>query len=82
MILPAFTPQTYLLGLWSNNTNHDKPIINHFLLILKLYVYNSKEKYRLNIMDLLADIKETKRQNTVYLPIVETKEKHIKINGG
>ena len=34
LILPAFTPQTALLGLWSDSTNHDEPIINHFLLIL------------------------------------------------
>ena len=33
LILPARTPQTALLGLWSDNKNHDKPIINHFLLI-------------------------------------------------
>ena len=61
LILPALTPQTVLLGLWSDNTNHDKPIINHFLLIFKLYVYNSREKHRLSIMDLLNDIKEIKK---------------------
>ena len=61
LILPALTPQTALLGLWSDNTNHDEPIINHFLLIFKLYVYNSREKHRLSIMDLLTDIKETKK---------------------
>ena len=61
LILPALTPQTALLGLWSDNTNHDEPIINHFLLIFKLYVYNSREKHRLSIMDLLNDIKEIKK---------------------
>ena len=61
LILPALTPQTALLGLWSDNTNHDEPIINHFLLIFKLYVYNSREKHRLSIMDLLTDIKEIKK---------------------
>ena len=44
LILPTLTPQTALLGLWSENTNHDEPIINHFLLIFKLYVYNSRGK--------------------------------------
>ena len=58
LILPALTPQTALLGFWSDNTNHDKPIINHFLLIFKLYVYNLREKHRLSIMDLLTDIKK------------------------
>ena len=79
LILPALTPQTTLLRLWSDNTNHDKPIINHFLLIFKLYEYNSREKHRLSIMDLLTDLKEI-RQNTVYLPPVEAKERYIKAN--
>ena len=34
LILPGLTPQTALLGLWNDNTNHDEPIIYHFLLIL------------------------------------------------
>ena len=61
LILPALTPQTALLGLLSLNANHNEPIINHFLLIFKLYVYNSREKHRLNMMDLLTDIKEMKK---------------------
>ena len=43
LILPALTPQTDLLGLWSDNANHDKPIINHVLLIFKLHVCNSRD---------------------------------------
>ena len=61
LILPALTPQTALLVLWSDNPNHDEPIINHFLLVFKLYVYNSREKHRLNKMDLLTAIKEIKK---------------------
>ena len=61
MILPELRPQTALLGLWSDNANHDEPIIKHFLLIFKLYVYNSRDKHRLNIMDLLTDKKEIKK---------------------
>ena len=81
LILPALIPQTVLLGLRSDNANHDEPIINPFLPIFKLYVYNPREKHRLNIMDLLTDIKEKKkRQNTVYLPTVETKERCIMRN--
>ena len=60
-ILPALTPQTTLLGLWSDNANRDEPIINHFLLIFKLYMYNSSEKDHLNIMDSLTEIKELKK---------------------
>ena len=61
LILLALTSHTALLRLWSHDANHDEPIINHFLLIFKLYVYNSREKHRLNIMDLLTDIKEIKK---------------------
>ena len=57
----ALTPQTVLLGLWSDNANQNEPIVNHVLLILKLYVYNSREKGCLNIMNLLNDIKEIKK---------------------
>ena len=32
-----------------------------FFLIFKLYVYNSREKHHLSIMDLLTDIKEIKK---------------------
>ena len=61
LILPPLTTQTALLGLWSHDADHDEPIINHFLLIFKLYVYNSREKHRLNITDLLTNIKEIKK---------------------
>ena len=44
LFLPVLTRQTALHGLWSDNTNHDEPIINHVLLIFKLFVYNSREK--------------------------------------
>ena len=79
LILPALTSQTSLLGLWNDNANHDEPIINHFFLIFKLHVYNSRVKHRLNIMDLLINTKEI-RPNTVYLPTVG-KKRYIKING-
>ena len=61
LILPALTPQTALLGLWSDNANYDEAIINHFLLIFKLHVYNSREKHPQKIMDLLTNIKEIKK---------------------
>ena len=61
LILPALTLQTALRGVWSDNANHDEPIINHFLLIFKLYVYNSREKHCVSIMDLLTNIKKIKK---------------------
>ena len=41
----TYTPQTALLWLFSNDTINDEP---KYLLTFKVYVYNSKEKYRLN----------------------------------
>ena len=82
LITMSITPQTALFGLCNDDRNHDEPIINHVLLIFKLYVYNSREKYHLNIMDLLTDIKEIK--NTEYRLSSNSekkKERYIKING-
>ena len=80
LILPALTSQTSLLGLWSDNANHDEPIINHFFfLIFKLYVYNSRVKHRLNIMDLLINIKEKGRIPFIFQQW--EKKRYIKING-
>ena len=61
LILTALTPQTVFVVLWKDYTNHDEPIVNHVLLIFKLHMYNSREKHRLNIMDLLNDVKEIKK---------------------
>ena len=41
----TYTPQTALLWLFSNDTINGEP---RYLLTFKVYVYNSKEKYRLN----------------------------------
>ena len=40
LILSALTPQTVLLGLWSDNANHDEPTIKLVLLMFKLHMYN------------------------------------------
>ena len=61
LILTALTPQTVFVGLWKDYTNHDEPIVNHVLRIFKLHMYNLREKHRLNIMDLLNDVKEIKK---------------------
>ena len=61
LILPALKPQTALIELWSENVNHDKPVIKNVLLIFKLPLYKLREKHRLNIVDLLTDKKEIKR---------------------
>ena len=79
LILPAPTPQTALLGLWNDATNHDKPIINHVLLIFKLHLCNSSERHRLNIMNLLNNIK--KKIDRILFIFQQWKNKRfIKIN--
>ena len=42
-ILQALKPQISLLEHWSDNINHVEAIINHFLLIFKLHVYDSRK---------------------------------------
>ena len=75
LILPALTPQTALLGLWSDNANHEEPIINHFLLTFKLYVYNSGEKSFLNIMNPLTELKEKNKKGRIPFIFQQWKQK-------
>ena len=66
LILPTLTPQTAILGIFdsvSNNSflKNSKILINHILLIFKLYVYKSREKKFININNLIAEIRKVKR---------------------
>ena len=66
LILPTLTPQTAILGILdsvSNNSffENNKILINHILLIFKLYVYKSREKKFININNLIAEIRKVKR---------------------
>ena len=65
LILPT-SPQTAILGILdfvSNNSffENNKILINHILLIFKLYVYKSREKKFININNLIAEIRKVKR---------------------
>ena len=66
LLLSALTPQSALFRLWSDNTNYGEPFINHVLLIIKLHVYNSREKHFLNIMNLLNNIKGINKYRTTF----------------
>ena len=55
-----------LFGLWSNNKNHDEPIINHVLLIFKLNVYNSREKHCLN-NGFICRLKRNKKERIPFI---------------
>ena len=61
-----------LFWLWSDNKNPDDPIINQGLIIFNLCMYSSRKKHNLNIINLLIDIKETKK--TEY-PLLSNGEK-------
>ena len=66
LILPNLTPQTAILGILdsvSNNSFFEKNriLMNHILLIFKLYVYKPREKKFININDLIAGICKVKR---------------------
>ena len=54
LILPTLTPQTAIFGFLDSANNdsifeNNKCLSNHILLILKLYVYMSREKKLINI---------------------------------
>ena len=63
--LPILAPQTAIF-VFLNSTNSDcnfkknKLLINHILLIFKLYVYRSREKQFIHINNLIAEIKSAK----------------------
>ena len=57
--LPSLTPYPAFSTLIKNKLNaqiKNKQIINHILLLLKLYIYKSWNKHRLNINNLSANI--------------------------
>ena len=56
IILPNLTLQTAISGFDGNV--HDKVLVNHILLIFKLYMYNSKEKCQIGTNNLIANITE------------------------
>ena len=55
--------RTLILDSVSNNSffENNKILINHILLIFKLYVYKSREKKFININNLIAEIRKVKR---------------------
>ena len=62
LILPTLTPQTAIFEFldFTNIFENNKILINHILLIFKLYVYNSRGKKLININNLVAEIRKVK----------------------
>ena len=66
LILATLTPQTAMLRILDSVSNNwffenNKILINHILLIFKLYVYKSREKKLINTNILIAEIWKVKR---------------------
>ena len=56
LTFPISTPQSAHFGFWDLNTN-EHLILNHSLLIFKMYIYNAKTTSYLNISHLLIYIR-------------------------
>ena len=56
MIFPICTPQSAIFGFWDVDMN-EHFILNHFLLIFEMYIYNARTTRYLNISHLLIYIK-------------------------
>ena len=56
LIYPKCKPQSAIFGFWDLDTN-EHLILNNFLLIFKIYIYNARKTGYLNISHLLIYIK-------------------------
>ena len=63
-MFPVLTSQTAILGLFNDSVSNIH-LINHILLLLKLYIYKSQNKHQLNINELLATILNIKKPEKV-----------------
>ena len=52
---PKLTPQTAIVGIFNDSVSNIH-LINHILLLFKLYIYKSRNKYQIKIHELLANI--------------------------
>ena len=61
---PELTPQTAIVDIFNDSVSNIH-LINHILLLFKLYIYKSRNKNRLNINELLANILNIKKLRKV-----------------
>ena len=61
---PELTPQAAIVGIFNDSVSN-KHLGNHILLLFKLYIYKSRNKHRLNIHELLANILSIKKLEKV-----------------
>ena len=79
LVLPTLTPQTSIFGFLDFKKN--KLLINHILLIFKLYVYRSRGKQFIHINNLIAEIKSAKAIEKVIATSNSKKTTAFKTNG-
>ena len=58
--LPLLTPQTAIFGFLAETDKCIFKITNHLLLIIKMYIYNSREKGSVDISSLINEIRKVK----------------------
>ena len=58
---PDLTPQASLFGFINESDNNLNILQNHILLILKLYVYQSRERGDLNLNSLIKNVTKVKK---------------------
>ena len=63
-MFPILTPQSSIPGLFNDFVSNIH-LINHILLLFKLYIFKSQKKHRLNINELLANILKIKKPEKV-----------------
>ena len=64
LTFPVLTSQTTILGLFNDSVSN-VALINHILLLFKLYIYKSRIKHRVNINDLLENNVKIKKLEKV-----------------
>ena len=48
LMFPELTPETAIVGIFSDSVSNIH-LINHILLLFKLYIYKCRSKHRLNL---------------------------------
>ena len=59
--LPVLSPQTALFGFLDFSEHEDLFLLNHILLVFKLYLYKTREEKTLHLKMLLMNIADVKR---------------------
>ena len=77
-MFPVLTPNTAILGICKDSASSIH-LINHILLLFKLYIYKSQNKYVLNINELLTSILNIKNYKRLLLLVIQ-KNQPLKIS--